>query len=136
VFTHFEREEKLENLRGKLEDELIRAHDILSAASGDSLVVVNEGFASTTLEDTVFLGAEVMKRMLDLDLLFAFVTFADELASLSDTVVSMVALVDPDDPARRTYRVVRKPAEGLAYAHAIAEKYRLRYDQLKGRVAS
>jgi DNA mismatch repair protein MutS len=74
--------------------------------------------------------------MLRMDLLCVFVTFVDELASLSEATVSMVATVDESDPTRRTYRVVREPASGLAYAAAIANKYGLGYERLKSRLAS
>lgn len=59
-----------------------------------------------------------------------YVTFVDELASLDPSVVSMVGTVQPDDPTRRTYQVVRKPADGLAYAVTLAEKYGLTYETL------
>ncbi len=134
VFTHFEKEEDLSTLRGKLEDELVRVHEILQQASGDSVVIMNETFTSTTLADALLLGTEVMKRLVDLGPLCVYVTFVDELASLGESTVSMVATIVPEDPAVRTYKIVRKPADGLAYAAAIARKYGLTYEGLRRRI--
>ena len=136
VFTHFEREEDLATLRGKFEDELVRIHGVLDQATGDSVVVMNESFASTTLRDALSTGERVLDRMTALGLLGVYVTFVDELASLNEACISMVATVVPDNPAERTYKIVRKPADGLAYAAAIAGKYGLTYQQLKKRLAS
>jgi DNA mismatch repair ATPase MutS len=136
MFTHFEKEEDLQNLRGKLEDELIRIHEILRDATSRSIVVMNESFASTTLQDALFLGSEIVRRLTDLDLLSVYVTFIDEFAALNEACVSMVATIVPDSPAERTFKIVRKPADGLAYAAAIAGKYGLTYQRLKERIAS
>jgi DNA mismatch repair protein MutS len=135
IFTHFEREEDLATLRGKLADELARLRDALAAATGRSLLVMNESFASTTLRDATFIGTRVLETMTGLGLLGVYVTFIDELTSSTAACVSMVGTVNPDDPAERTYKIVRKPADGLAYASAIARKYRLTYPQLKERTA-
>jgi DNA mismatch repair protein MutS len=135
VFTHFEREEDLANLRGKLEDELVSIHDILGRATARSVIVMNESFASTTLRDALTLGTAVMRQLLQVGCLGVYVTFVDELASLGDATVSMVSLVAPDNPALRTYEVVRQPADGLAYAAAIAGKYGLSYGSLRRRIA-
>jgi len=134
LFTHFEKEEQLENLRGKLQDELVRIHDILQQATSDSIVVMNESFASTTVDDALFLGKEVLGQMIERDMLGVYVTFIDELAALDEATVSMVSTVVPENPALRTYRLVRKPADGLAYAMAIAEKHGLTYEALKRRI--
>jgi DNA mismatch repair protein MutS len=135
VFTHFEREEDLANLRGKLEDELVRIHDILGRATANSVIVMNESFASTTLRDALVLGTAVMQQLIQLGCVGVYVTFVDELASLDDATVSMVSTVAPENPALRTYKVIRTPADGLAYAAAIANKYGLSYGSLRRRIA-
>lgn len=135
VFTHFEREEDVETLRGKLDDELVRIHEILEHATSNSVIVMNESFGSTTLHDALVLGTRVLKQIIDRRSLAVCVTFVDELASLTKSTVSMVAQVVPENPSERTFKVVRKPADGLAYASAIAEKYGLTYATLKRRIA-
>jgi DNA mismatch repair protein MutS len=134
LFTHFAREEDLAKMSGKLEDDLVRIGKILRAATPRSVVILNEIFASTTLHDARFLGTKLLTKVMQLDALCVYVTFVDELASLGEQVVSMMSTIVPDNPAERTYKVVRKPADGLAYALALAEKHHVTYEWLRERL--
>jgi DNA mismatch repair protein MutS len=134
VFTHFEKEEKVENLRGKLEDDLLRIHGILGRATPRSIIVLNEIFTSTTINDETFLSEKVMEKIIALGALCVWVTFVDELASFGSQVVSMVSTVMPENPALRAFKILRRRADGLAYAMAIAKKYGLTYEAIRTRI--
>ncbi|WP_431213754.1 MutS-related protein [Puia sp. P3] len=136
LFTHFERAEKAKDLRSKLEDDLVRLHDILTGATSRSVVILNEILSSATLQDAIYLSGKIMERIDQLDALCVWVTFIDEIIWKSGKTVSMVSEMEPGNLAVRTFKVVRKPADGLAYALAIAEKYRVTYHDLQKRLSS
>lgn len=75
-----------------------------------------------------------MKTILERDCLCVWVTFLDELSRMNEKIVSMVATVSPQDPAVRTFKIIRKPADGRSYAVSLAEKYGLTYWKIRERV--
>ena len=120
--------------RGKLEDDLVRLHQTCQAMTSDSVIVLNEIFNSTSLDDQVFLSTKVLEQILAIDAIGVCVTFIDALSTLSEKTVSMVSTVESDDPAHRTFKIIRKPADGLAYALSLAYKRGVTYEQLRTRI--
>jgi DNA mismatch repair protein MutS len=134
ILTHFEREEDLRTLQGKLQEEIDRLRTLQERATPRSIVIMNEAFSSTAADDALELGRETLERLLALDALGVYVTFVDELASFDRRIASMTATVDPAEPTRRTFEIVRRPADGRAHAVAIAQAYGLTYDELRRRL--
>ncbi len=135
VLTHFPRVEHVSSRRGRLDDELVRLHTVLDDATARSLIVINEILGSTTLDDARLLGGRIVSRIVEIGCPAVCVTFVDELSELGPAIVSMVAAVDPDEPSTRTFRIERAPADGRAYALAIAAKYGLSHELLRKRIA-
>ncbi|QGU00131.1 MutS domain protein, family 5 [Candidatus Syntrophocurvum alkaliphilum] len=134
IFTHFGREEDLSTLNGKLADDLVRLHELLSKSTSRSVIIINEIFASTTLSDALSLGGHMMDAISTLEVPALVVTFLDELASYGSNTVSMMSTVKEENPSQRTYKIIRKPPDGLAYAMYIAGEHGLTYEKLSRRL--
>jgi len=134
IYTHFERQESLITLNGKLHNDLSRIHSILNTATARSVIVINEFLASTSLEDSLFIGKEIIQEISKLGSICVYVTFIDELSVCTENIVSMTGSVLPEDPTKRTYKITRNKADGIAYAMHIARKYRLTHELLMERI--
>ena len=134
IFTHFSTEENLSTNDGRLKEELVRLKCIMDNVSTNSIVIINELFATTTSHDAYAMGKKVLDYFISLDCICLYVTHIHELAQISERTVSLIATVNSDHEAVRTYKIIRKPADGCAYANSIVEKYGLSYSQIKERI--
>jgi hypothetical protein len=75
-----------------------------------------------------------MRQILEHGCLGVYVTFVEEIASLSGATVSLVTEAVAENPAQRTFKVLRRPADGLAYAQAIAERHGVTFERLMERI--
>ncbi len=133
IYTHFEKSEEPENLRGKLEDDLVRMRKILDLATERSIIIINEMLSSTTSKDAIQIGKRIIDLISKKNSICIYVTFLDEFAKIHG-VVSMVSQVDPIASEIRTFKIVRSEPNGLAYARVVAEKYGLTYQKILRRI--
>ncbi|MEU8899387.1 DNA mismatch repair protein MutS [Nocardia sp. NPDC048505] len=136
LMTHFERAEQATDADGRLLAELERVRETLAHATPDSLLILNESFSSTSTLDGARISGQILDRIIEAGSVAVWVTFFVELAAARPETVSMVAGTEPDDPARRTFRIVRRAADGQAHAVVLAERYGLTYDLVTARVAA
>ena len=133
IHTLFDRGEDPELGGGRLESDLRAIAAILPSTGPSTLVVMNETFPSTTVADALDLAGAVLDDLAARDARTVVVTFLDELARRPGAV-SLACAVDPAEPERRTYRFERRPADGLAFAHAVAERHGLGYGAIRRRL--
>ena len=79
-------------------------------------------------------GRYMMDALTALKAPAVIVTFLDEIANYGANTVSMMSMVEKDDLTQRTFKIVRKPTDGLAFAIYIAGKHGLTYELLSRRL--
>ncbi|MEY2342234.1 hypothetical protein AB4090_09030 [Acidithiobacillus sp. IBUN Pt1247-S3] len=134
IYTQFERHEDANTGRSKLEADLRRLHKNLQHATPRSIFILNELFHSTTLADARFLSQELLERLRHLDVLVLWVSFLEELSRAGADIISILSTVAKEDQERRSFRLLREPADGLAHALSLAKKYGLDYQKLVERI--
>lgn len=131
-FTQFSKAEDSLAADGKLNEELARLKHIFKWVNSSSLVILNELFSSATAQDALEMGRQAVRRIAETGATALCVWHLPELASMCPELVSFVAQVEEGE--RRTYKINRAPADGLAYAQSIARKYGLTRSQIKERI--
>lgn len=134
ILTHFAVAEDPLTQSGRLREELLRVRPILRQATTHTLILLNELFSTTTTQDALLLGNRVLSHLAALGSPCLYVTHLPELANEAAGIVSLVAAVEPDDTSRRTFRILRRSADGLAYAQVLAAAHGLGYQQVRQRI--
>ena len=131
IYTQFAEPENQHTENGKLKEELIGLEETLKTVNDKSLVLINELFASTTMEDGRELGEKTIHQLVEKDATVFFVTHIISLAKETQGLISLVAEVREGE---RCYRMIRKAVDGEAYTQQIIAKYHLSYKEIKERL--
>ena len=135
IYTLFSCKNAGTNVESRLHTELRRVQAMLETIGNRSIVIMNELFTSAPTMDALAMSRALMRTLLkNVHAICFCVTHTYELAGDSDDYVSLVATVVEDGTFRRTFRIVRKEANGIAFANSIADKYKLDYSHINYRI--
>lgn len=147
IFTHYPLEEQLQLGLGRFGEESQRIRRIISQATPDSLILLNESLFSTNPGESLYLAQDIVRILRLMGVRAVFTTHLHELAASVDQlnadtdgdsrIVSMVAspaeagdAAVPVDDGRYSYRIVFGPPLGRSYADRIARQHGISYQQL------
>ncbi len=140
IFTHFPTGADDTIDKGRLGEECARLGEILSAISGESLVLLDESLSSTGSFEASYIAAEVLAGLSRVGCRCIFSTHLHELAAEIDNINARTApeggapidtlVAGIEGEGRRSFRILRAKPDGKSYARDIAAKYGLTYDNI------
>lgn len=137
IYTHFPVEEERTVSLGRLGEEAERFNEICKKATGSSLLLFNESFATTSHTESVYIAEDVLRYLCCIGARTFFNTHMHELAEDTDkfnkaegAICMAVSVVMENDGGKRSYKISYKAPDGKSYAHEIAYKYGITFEQL------
>jgi hypothetical protein len=123
------REDPRESL-SRLEQDIVRAAEIMHRSDSSTLIIANELFSTTTSDEGFQLAKIFLEELCRKRSYCLFITFLSGVA-LQDFVISLVAQPSPEDPLKPSYKIVPglPPSEYMAVR--IASKHGLTYNDLR-----
>lgn len=132
VFTHFPRDERFEG-SGRFFDEKKRVDAILEKENGNSLILLNETFATTGEEKAVECTSELARRLYKSGSFGLYITHQHDISE--NEIPFLGVMIDETDRNRRTYRIEKRRLPPRSFARDILEKYGLTRAALRERYA-
>lgn len=136
IFTHFPADENQTVTLGRLGEEAERFSKLWEQATPDSLLLMNESFASTSHSEALYISEDVLKCLCCLGARTCFNTHMHELAEHTeqllppDAVCGAASLIMGKRGSSDAFRIRYEKPNGKSYAHEIAQKYGITYEQL------
>lgn len=145
IFTHFPADEDQTMDLGRLGEECKRFRELYEEATGNSLILLNETFSTTSFEEGYFIARDAVKAILSKGSRTIYNTHMHKLARDIDEINAEVAgtgalgvkanaqsLIVRSDGGNRSFKIAVAPPEGMSFAEDIARKYGVTYDMLTG----
>jgi len=109
IFTHYKREEDSSMKSGKLDEELSRMSSIVDNMTPNSIVLLNESFASTNEREGSEIARQIVRALLETGIKVIYVTHLFDLAQgfyLAKMDAALFLRAERLADGRRTFRLV------------------------------
>jgi hypothetical protein len=109
IYTHFKREEDARMKSGKLDEELSRMSSIIDSLRPNSMVLLNESFASTNAREASEIAQQIVRALLEAHIKVIYVTHLFDLAQMlfsSQKATSLFLRAERLADGRRTFRLL------------------------------
>lgn len=109
VFTHFKREEDVTMTSGKLDEELRRMSGIIDQITPDSMVLLNESFASTNEREGSEIARQIIRALIAVRIKVFYVTHMFDLAQsfyLAQLEDALFLRAERPSDGGRTFRIL------------------------------
>lgn len=136
ILTHFPADENETLDLGRLGEEAVRVQKIVKEADCRTLVLLNETYSSTSAVDGLYLAKDLVHILKHKEVPVIFNTHIHELAKMTDDMNKwdgagrVISLTMEIVNNVNTYRVLRKEPDSSSFAHNIAFKYGVTYEQM------
>jgi hypothetical protein len=126
IDTHFMQKEALG--KGRLVEEVERIEKIINSTTADSLLLLNESFATTRRYEGTQIAVHYIKKLMELGCSVGFVSHYYEISGmLGEEIISLTCGIKDGE---RTYKISENSGETLAYARDIAFRTGMTYEQM------
>ncbi|MBP5530001.1 MAG: hypothetical protein J6X80_08125 [Lachnospiraceae bacterium] len=136
ILTHFPIDENLTINYGRLGEEAVRIKEIVKNSDDNTLILFNETFSTTSAYDGVYLSKDLIRVLKEKGTFAIFNTHLHELAedipemNKWDGEGDIISIVMERKDDKNTFLLKRAEPDSSSYAHTIAEKYGITYEQM------
>ena len=136
ILTHYPIDENLTINYGRLGEEAVRIKDIVNASDGDTLILFNETFSTTSASDGLYLSKELIHVLKEKG---SYVIFNTHIHDLAGSIPEMdawdghgkiVSIVMERRNDKNTFILKRAEPDTTSFAKDIAVKYGITYEQM------
>lgn len=136
--THFPHREQSASELGRFGEEVARLSGIFDRISPESLILLNESFASTNPTEAMTFGEEVLKALGEAGARVLVATHLLDMARRAPGLGPFTALTAEVEAgaegARRTFRIVPGMPKDSSYAYDLVRRAGMTYEQLSERL--